>query len=445
MQQLSSTKRRLTNMKPIDLKPTLLAVLFVLMLSPSETHACSMYKVTVDGKTMVGCNHDAWLTTSKIWFVNAPSADQYGAAFTGAREVSGGRTTPQSGMNTEGLVFSRLTSYHPERENAFPDRLKITDEADYLTGILQSCATVDEVKRYIEQYDHSRFLHDVFIYVDTAGNYLVVEPYSLTIGTDPNYVLANFCPSITSVEDARELDRFRNGQDFLSARETSTSLEFCRELSDTMHVDRKRNGDGTLLTSIWNTQEGEVSLYFYHDYDTVVSFNLSEELAKGDHVLDVPELFPRNAKFERLVAYKTPSNTIALRIALALSAALLALIALVLIVAQLRRSPISLRITLTIGLLNVLLVGYTAVLFSNKAIFYFDAPYQHYSSSLISASSYLPFILLLAFVPLTAYAVRVLKSDKYRTWTKVLLVINQLQYLLLLVGFGYWGLFNFWN
>lgn len=62
-----------------------LALLMALALTmfQSKVKACSMYKITVDGKTMVGCNHDAWLTTPKIWFENAKQPNEYGAVFTG--------------------------------------------------------------------------------------------------------------------------------------------------------------------------------------------------------------------------------------------------------------------------------------------------------------------------------------------------------------------------
>ena len=87
--------------------------------------------------------------------------------------------------------------------------------------------TVEEVKKYIEQYDHSIFIDDVFIYIDSSGKYLVVEPYQLIEGNNPNYVLSNFCPSITDNENARNLERYRNGEDFLKnnkSNETSGSL-----------------------------------------------------------------------------------------------------------------------------------------------------------------------------------------------------------------------------
>jgi hypothetical protein len=114
----------------------ILLVTLALTIFQNKVMACSMYKITVDGKTMVGCNHDAWLTTPKIWFETAKHKNEYGTVFTGSREVSPSRTTPQSGMNTVGLAFSRLASYYPVQNNPFSNRLKITSEADYLSEIL---------------------------------------------------------------------------------------------------------------------------------------------------------------------------------------------------------------------------------------------------------------------------------------------------------------------
>jgi hypothetical protein len=426
----------------------ILLVTLALTISQNKIKACSMYKITVDGKTMVGCNHDTWLTTPKIWFENAKQQNEFGAVFTGSREVSQNRTTPQSGMNTVGLAFSRLTSYFPAQNNPFSNRLKITNEADYLSEILNKCATIQDVKKYIEQYDHSFFIDDVFIYVDSLGDYLIVEPYKLIEGNNPNYVLANFCPSITDNEKAREFDRYRKGEDFLSTHKTVASLDFCTMLSDTMSVCRSRNKDGTLITSIFDTKEKIASLYFYHNFDTVVQFNLTDELAKGDHIISVPELFPYNSDFERLNNFKTPSNTVELRILLVLLAGLLALFSFALIISLLWKNKstfVSPKSVVVIPLLNLILIAYIFVLITNQSIFYFDVPYKHYSSSIISASSYTPFLLLLSFLPILVYTVNRLKSNETKLWIKAILVSNNLAYFILVLGFGYWGLYNFWN
>lgn len=423
----------------------LLLVLLFLTSSLSELKACSMYKITANGKTMVGCNHDAWLTTPKVWFKNANQHNFYGAGFTGAREISEHKTAPQSGMNTAGLAFSRLASYHSMQENPFPNRLKISDEVDYLTNILHECATVAEVKNYIAHYDHSIFLQSVFIYVDSLGDYLIVEPYQMLEGNDSNYVLANFCPSITGPGHARKMDRYRNGEDFLKVHHALPSLAYCTALSDTLHVCRNKKGDGTLITSIWDTKQKSVHLYFYHTYDSAVKFSLTEELAKGDHILNVPELFPKNSEFEELVNYCTPSNTVELRISLVISAGLLIFFSLVMGISKIwKRQPlaISFQFVWAMPVINVLLVIYLFILATNKNIFYFDAPYKDPSSIWVSALSYLPLVLFVSMVPFIFRTFKLLKSDEAKLWTKATLVSNLLVYAILMVGFAYWGLYD---
>lgn len=431
------------------MKSGCLMVLTCLLFFYGGTHvwACSMYKITADGKTMVGCNHDTWLTTPKIWFENAKLPTEYGAGFTGARQVGQNRTAPQSGMNEKGLVFSRLVAYYPNMNATLGHRLEIDNEVDYLTDILHTCASVEEVKQYIEQYDHSFFSQDVFIYIDSAGSYLIVEPYTCTIGNQQTYVLSNFCPSITDNQEARQLIRYKNGEDFLNMYEASTSLAYCSALSDTMHVCRDRNGDGTLLTSIWDTKDGTVNLYFYHNFEATVQFNLAEALSKGDHLIDIPNLFPNNSEFERLKSYKTPFNTPVLRMLLVAMAGLLLMIQvlLMLFARRISRAEFTLRHVFLISVLNLSLIGYLFILATNEHIYYFDAPYQDASSHVISVFSYTPFLLILAFVPFCLFTIKRLRSTYITHWIKATLAFSSLIYVTLILGLGYWGLYSFWN
>lgn len=403
-----------------------------------------MYKVTLGNKTVVGCNQDAWRTTTKIWFKNARNSEEYGVCFTGSRQIGPNQFAPQSGMNEAGLVFSRLVAYHPEQTLNLADKQPILNGDKYLADLLHICKTVEDVKEYVEKYDRSVFLEEVLIYIDKSGDYLVVEPYKTLMGNDPSYVLSNFCPSITSNEDARKQLRFKNGQEYLKANGIDTSHGFCRAMSDSMHVCRERNGDGTLLTSIWDTQKGLVNLYFYHNYDTTIQFNVQEELAAGDHQVSIPELFPENADFKKYLDYKTPFTVNALRIALVLVAGLIVIISMLSLFSFFRKRRLDQfnGIKLVFIGLNTLLVPYLFILATNESIYYFDAPYIHYNLNLISLSSYIPFLLLILFIPLTFYTIRYLKMNSNGALVKSSLLLNNFLYLLLIIGFGYWGLFE---
>lgn len=430
-------------MNKVKAIPVLLIFIFLNCFIQSAK-ACSMYKVTVNGKTMVGCNQDAWRKTTSIWFEKSTNENEYGVCFTGSRMVGPNKFAPQSGMNEKGLVFSRLVAYHPNKNLNQKKKKQITNEVQYLTDILHKCRTIDEVKRYIERYNHSFFLEDVFIYIDKSGDYLVVEPYELIRGNDPSYVLANFCPSVTSNQNARKQMRYKDGEDYLIANGLATSLDFCRSLSDTMSVCRARNGDGTLLTSIWDVEAGLVNLYFYHNYEHTVQFNLAKELALGDHTISIPNLFPANPEFERYLDYKTPFNVNSLRVALAFLGGGLFFLSFLYLISYFkkRNSEHFSFVKLLFLVLNLISVVYLVVLTTNINIYYFDAPYVDSRSNLISLFSYFPFLLLLLIVPITVYNSQYFKFNSKSKWTKSLLLFNNFTYLFLIIGFWYWGLFD---
>jgi cytochrome c oxidase subunit IV len=397
-----------------------------------------MYKITKNGKTFVGCNHDAWLTTPHIWFEIGSLNSPYGAAFTGARYDGENGYAPQSGMNEYGLVFSRLSSYHPEIKN-LNNKLKITNPTFYLKDILHICKTVEDVKRYIEKYDQSYFIEDVFIYIDKTGKYIIVEPYKIIEGNDASYVLSNFCPSITSKDNANRLERYKNGVAFLDNK-LETNLEFCKKVSDTMHVCRDKVGDGTLLTSIWNNNDGTVNLYFYHNYEKTVQFNIKEELAKGNHILKIDTLFPKNKEFENLATYKIPHNNNSIRFFLLFSGLFFIVSSCYFLINYFRtknRNKYN-YIKLFIVPFGFLLFYYMFILNTNINIFYFSAPYYDSYNSLISMASYLPYVLLAVIIPLLVINCKVIK-EKY--WSKLAIAVlttNNLLYLILIGFFIYW-------
>ena len=104
-------------------------------------------------------------------------------------------------MNKAGLVFDGFS----EDYKAISDTLgKKSLRMDFLKDILKTCATVDEVKKYFNQYNLSGLETSMFLFIDKTGKYLVVEGDSLIIGNKPCYVLSNFYPS--QVKDENEID-----------------------------------------------------------------------------------------------------------------------------------------------------------------------------------------------------------------------------------------------
>jgi hypothetical protein len=246
--------------------------------------ACSMCKVTINGHTYVGSNEDSWRRDTRIWFENR-GPGKLGCVYVGYGSL------PQGGMNEAGLAFDGLTTL-PKPIRNDPQKKEISSPGDFLRQLMQTCRTVADVKRFANQYNRQKFYNNgVLLFADRTGNYLVMEPDTLITGNDDKYLIANFCPSITSEQEKLSFDRYRKGTLFLSNHINDTSSDYCFALTDTMHQCRKKIGDGTIYSYIADLDKGNFTLCFYHDFQHPVTYNLQQELEKGDHVLLMASLF----------------------------------------------------------------------------------------------------------------------------------------------------------
>ena len=58
----------------------------------------------------------------------------------------------------------------------------------------------------------------------------------------------------------------------------------------------------TQYSNVYDLRSRTMYMYFFHDYDHVVTVSLDDELKKGPHVLEIPKLFPANAAAEAFAA-----------------------------------------------------------------------------------------------------------------------------------------------
>lgn len=284
-----------------------LLLLFILFLINNYAFPCSAYKITSHGKTMVGNNEDSWRLSSQLWF-EARSATNYAVAYVGYSE----KTHSEGAVNEYGLVWDGFTA--PTRLIKNQSHKKKIFDYSVPDVLMRTCKTVEEVYSELKDYNLSllngnmMFNGGMLFFADKSGKYLIVEADTLILGSNPNFVLANFCVSQTKNLNTIKIPRYTRGVTFLRNKIPTTDLDFCKRLSDTMHVCREKLGDGTLYTCIYDLEASLLHLYFYHDYTHVVSFNLEEEFKKGNHTISMASLFPPNKEYQKLENYLTPQN-----------------------------------------------------------------------------------------------------------------------------------------
>lgn len=412
-----------------------------------KAFSCSMYKVTANGKTMVGNNEDSWGRDARIWFEQGTNG-KFGVACVGyARK----QPHPDGAINEHGLVFDAFTMPHKSK---IPERDPNKKDFAYahIKTIMQECKTVDEVYTFLEELNLQIlngsiiFNGGMLFFADRTGKYLVVEAGKMTFGTDYKFALANFSIADTKDLSTIKTERYCKGITYLSNKELNTSLSFCTALSDTMCVNRLKVGDGTLYTSIYDLEEGLIHLYFFHDFGKRVTFNLKEELAKGNHSYDFVELFPNNHNFQKFLDYKTPQSSKTI-FAFVVACGLLFFFSFIyFLISFFRSSNTNYRyLKLGLSILSIALCLYTYVLLRNEAIYYFPSPYNDGRSLMITMSSYLPFVLLIAIIPLLYFLVKILRQNEWKWFAKYLYATNSFAYIILIGLFTYWKLFDIFN
>jgi hypothetical protein len=264
---------------------TIIALLILVLILNQNAFSCTMFKLTIYGKTMVGNNEDYWNPNSRIWFEHG-KVGEYGAVYVGFDNF-----WPQGGMNQAGLVFDGFSMDYL----AINDTLgKKSLDANFLQDLMRKCANVDDVKKYFAQYNLKGLETSMFLFIDKTGKYLVVEGDSLITGNNQSYVLSNFYPSQIKEENEIDIPFYHKGKKLLDSKK-DTTISFCSSVMDTMHQERNW-GAGTMYTTIYDLKDGTIFLYFFRDYTHVVKFNLNQELKKIDYSLVIPDLFAENKR-----------------------------------------------------------------------------------------------------------------------------------------------------
>lgn len=276
-----------------------LLIMVVLMQSISvSSFACSMFVIKMNSKVMVGNNEDFWNQNSRMWFEQGDDKN-FGVVYVGFDDF-----WPQGAINEKGLVFDGFAMPYQEINN-FAGK-KPPEQEDFLHFIMRTCTTVNEVKNFFSQLDLRGMETSMFYFVDKSGKQLIVEGDSLEIRNKSYDITSNFYPSQYDDLNDVTIKHYQKGRKLIESKQ-DTSVSFCASLLDSLHQETSWGG-GTLYSTLYDLNEGIIYLYFNHDFENVIKINVKDELAKGNHTLIIPELFPNNKKGQEF--YNSYNNTL---------------------------------------------------------------------------------------------------------------------------------------
>ncbi|MBW1296320.1 hypothetical protein [Aquimarina litoralis] len=256
----------------------LLAIVMLLTIN-QYSFACTMYKITKDGKTIVGNNED-WITpNTQIWLENNDK-HRHAVLYFGFMDMA------QGAINEAGLIVDGFATNWLPVENS-NGKTKISLDTALLT-VMRTKSTVEEVKAYYENLDVSEMAAYQLVFIDKSGTYLIIEGDEMIIGDESEKTFSNFYYSQTSSIKEVQLPYYQNGIDFIESTPSEVTLDYC---SNVMKNMAQRDIAATQYSTIYDLEEMKVRVYFHYDFNEFIEFDLHEEFKKNEYKVKMADLF----------------------------------------------------------------------------------------------------------------------------------------------------------
>jgi tetratricopeptide (TPR) repeat protein len=266
---------------------TTLILLVILISIPNLSFACSMYKISKNGKTIVGNNED-WLSPNHQFWFESGNKSKFGVMYMGQLD-----NFAQGAINEVGLLFDGFfePNYLPVNNTA--GKLKIPI-AEALRKVMQSMTNVEEVKAYLEMINLGSLTKSMLVFVDKSGTYLIVEGDEIFMGDDPEKTFSNFYYSQIESVDEVNLDYYQNGRKFINSSNGQSTLDYCGEAMSKF-AQPKTKLSATQYSTIYDLEKLIVRVYLFNDHSEFIEIDLKKELKKGNHKTMIPDLFSKES------------------------------------------------------------------------------------------------------------------------------------------------------
>ncbi len=240
------------------------ALVLTMLLLP-RARACTIFVLT-DGERVLFCNNEDWSNPkTRIWFIPG------GTNFNGCVYVGFDNGWAQGGLNTHGLAFDWVAGFK-ERWDPDPDLKRVRGNPSQ--RMLETCTTVEEAAAFYRRYREPSFSYAKILVADRTGA-------SAIIGARDGRL---------QVERSRRSHGFGFGSRTLEDRLAQTPAPTVANARSILTACRQTGPYATKYSNVFDLKSGDLILYPVTGGDGGVGLNLAEELRKGAHYYDLPEI-----------------------------------------------------------------------------------------------------------------------------------------------------------
>jgi hypothetical protein len=259
-------------------------VLLLLSVSGSAV-ACTGFMSSDDQQVLLGNNEDWLYPDSYLWFYPSQTG-KFGRMYINCNyplPSDAAYFSSFAGVNEKGLCYDIFLHSFLKPMNSSQ---KPVFQGDLMVYCLEVCSTVDEVLAIFNQYN-LEFMDDIQYFVaDASGNSVIIEGDEIIPKQGSFQVVTNFLQS-NPAHGWYPCWRYDTAVRMLENM-SEISVEYFRDICAATHQEGMYP---TIYSYVFDAKAGLIYLYHYYSYDSVVTFNLTEELNLGVHSYYLPGLF----------------------------------------------------------------------------------------------------------------------------------------------------------
>ncbi|MHA2053134.1 MAG: hypothetical protein ACW99F_05980 [Candidatus Hodarchaeales archaeon] len=266
----------------------------------SIVSACTNFKIKDDQSIFFGNSEDntysqiletyiTFIPSGQVWYDG--STIDYGSVILGYANGSE-YSWFQGGMNDQGLAFDS-TGVPYTTPNLHNERPPL------LIPQIFNCKSIGEV---IESLDsHSIYSQEGSVqsfFIDRSGESVIYNiggdgDFAVFKNNDSFQLATNYYVDDPSRGNPSPdaMERYNDAEEKLNDIVTNDALTIDSVASVLEVVHFEGANLNTVYSNIFDILNGDIYLYFFHQYEEVIKLNLEEELAKGRHSIRIADLF----------------------------------------------------------------------------------------------------------------------------------------------------------
>lgn len=275
------------------MRPILFGLTIAIFLT-CPAAACTIMTLVVGDQVWMGNNED-FTKRGAVWFVPA-SDGKFGRVNFGFHSWTGKRENfAQGSMNEKGLAFDAAVTpkvdWSPDTDKPTPNNL--------IELIMDQCVTLDQAVQMFRDNNCHHLAGSQFMFADATGASAVVAwdaetGLSIKNRSGNHHVVANTQLATMTYRCAR----WTKATEVLAA-DPEPSFDTVRRALDAVH----QHGKGfTSYSCIYELTGKRVSIYNLSNFDEVVTFDLADELNKGESSHLLKNLFKNSPALNEITS-----------------------------------------------------------------------------------------------------------------------------------------------